>query len=187
MAHAPAYLLVVYCGHLSKAGGPAGGLSFTDTSSWGDLEFHVPNNLDIDCVAGHYVQLLKPCLEGSVDRLMPCAYVIGKLLVRGVVRAVLTAATVFDLSAGIFSRKQSDTSHVYSSNLNVINIFDREDGTAIICQQFKVWNASNDFGQQRNTEARWGCLVVSENLGVHQHICHILCDESSTTRTIFRM
>lgn len=114
---------------------------------------------------------------------MPCAYVIGKLLVRGVVRAVLTAATVFDLSAGIFSRKQSDTSHVYS----VINIFDREDGTAIIYQQFKVWIASDDFGQQRNTEARWGCLVVSENLGVHQHICHILCNESSTTRTIFRM
>jgi len=31
----------------------------------------------------------------------------------------------------------------------VTNTFDHADGTANICQQFKVYGASNDVGQQR--------------------------------------
>ena len=37
--------------------------------------------------------------------------------------------------------------------------FDRLDGTANICQQFKVKCVSNDFGQQRYAKTRRGCLV----------------------------
>ena len=54
--------------------------------------------------------------------------------------------------------KQEDWSLVYTSDLYVTNIFDRVDGTADICQQFKVKCASNDFGQQRQAETRRGCL-----------------------------
>ena len=66
------------------------------------------------------------------------------------------------------------------------DIFDRVDGTANICQQFKVKCANNDFGPQRYAEARWGCLVAPEKFGAYEHICQILWDESST-RAIFRM
>lgn len=34
-------------------------------------------------------------------------------------------------------------------NFYVANVFDRADGTTIICQQLKVNCASNDLGQQR--------------------------------------
>ena len=42
------------------------------------------------------------------------------------------------------------------------NTFDRVDGTANIRQQFNVSCVSNDFGQQRYTETRRGCVVAPQ-------------------------
>ena len=41
------------------------------------------------------------------------------------------------------------------------NRFDRVDGTANIRQQFNVYCASNDFGRQRYTETRRGCVDMA--------------------------
>jgi len=46
-------------------------------------------------------------------------------------------------------------------------MFDRVGGTANICQQFKVWCASDDFRQQRDAEKRRGCLVAPEKYGAY--------------------
>lgn len=55
----------------------------------------------------------------------------------------------------------------------VTNMFDREDGTAHIYQQFKVKRASNDFKQLRYTETRRGCVVTPQKPGTYEHIRHI--------------
>jgi len=61
MAQALAYLLVVCCQPAVKSGGGGGGWGkdvFYLHLHLGTLEFSVPNNVDIDCVAGHFAQLL---------------------------------------------------------------------------------------------------------------------------------
>jgi len=57
MAQALVYLLVL-CWRPNVKSRRKGRVSFTDTFTYPDFRFLVPNNLDIDCVAGHFPQLL---------------------------------------------------------------------------------------------------------------------------------
>ena len=66
----------------------------------------MPNNLDIDFVAGHFAQFLNLLLEFCVDmapcRRGPCHVLLlrANLLDSGVVRALLAHGTVFELFVG---------------------------------------------------------------------------------------
>ena len=76
------------------------------------------DKLNIDCVAGHFTQLLNLvrgfCVDMAarlLDRCVPRACVTGQPSNqggRGVVRSLLTAGTVFESIAGTFLRIRSD-------------------------------------------------------------------------------
>lgn len=65
---------------------------------------------------------------------------------------------------------------VYKSNFYVVsfyvkNVFDRVDGTEIICQNFKAKCTSNDVRQKRQAETTRGDLVFSEKYYAYEHFC----------------
>ena len=68
----------------------------------------------------------------------------------------------------------------YTSSCYVENMLDRVDGTATICQQFKVECAANDFEQCRYVETRRDVVASSQEHEAHEHIHH-----DSSTRVIF--
>ena len=70
------------------------------------------------------------------------------------------------------------------------NKFDRVDDIANICEQLKLKCASNDFGQQKHSETRRGCLKsFPKNMALMNifapFIQRVLCMRNVSCETIF--